>query len=548
MINKTQLNRLRTHIDKNKEYLDSIDYNGDDDKKYSVALTMATLMDYLGVNQINALDSVTDGGSDNKFDGFYFNDDEDELSDLIIIQSKYKREDGATGAFDEDEIKLCISNCKAFLQGENFQSTNQVLASKIDKYRQLLIDNGLPAISIKLFFATNGIIHEGHKVLNEVMDGETDNIYSTFVDATKYGETQELKNGVLKVNLKNDLDKTDNIFNIGDNQYAGRVISCNTKELMLFFQETGETILLNQNVRYKLKKSTVNKDIHQSFIADPSRFCYLNNGITIICDDFYLSPTGHNTTRVDLIKPSIINGGQTISTLFEIYKKNEHESHFDSSNILLRIYKVPNSYKLNIAKATNSQNPISVVDLHANDDSQKLVKDYFSTRGIGLIIKIGEDTTFYDDIITNENLLQLYAAIFKDDPAKAKLSKRNIFNRYFDTVFGSSTNSETCKKLYRSYTLKRYLDQNNSIEKSLKSNGFYSFIFCMKGVNNNIKNINIPDNQMTQHFDQALSITLPLINEIVTEKQALLGTKFSLNNLFKGNEIKDLIDIKIAGL
>ena len=70
----------------------------------------------------------------------------------------------------------------------------------------------------------------------------------------------------------------------------------------------------------------------------------------------------------------------------------------------------------------------------------------------------------------------------------------------------------------------------------------------MKGVNNNIKNINIPDNQMTQHFDQALSITLPLINEIVTEKQALLGTKFSLNNLFKGNEIKDLIDIKIAGL
>lgn len=171
MINKTQLNKFRALIDKNKLFIDGLHgVNADNDKKFSMALSMAVLMEYLSLNQDSAFDALTDNGGDNKIDAFYYSDDENELSDLIIIQSKYKQNDGEVQTFTEDEIRLCISNCEKFLRGENFQTTNPNLLKKIEAYRQLLKDNDLPPISIKLFFSTNGIIHDGHKKLNEVIE------------------------------------------------------------------------------------------------------------------------------------------------------------------------------------------------------------------------------------------------------------------------------------------------------------------------------------------------------------------------------------------
>jgi len=164
MINKTELNKLRSQIDKNKVYIDSIkDLKIDDDKKHTMALSMSVLMEYFRVNQKMAYDSLTEGGGDNKIDALYYSDDSDEFTELVIIQSKFKQKDGDTDTLKEDEIKLCIKSCENILSGGVFQTTNKILEQKINNYRTLLKDNGLPPITIKLIFATNGIIHEGHK-------------------------------------------------------------------------------------------------------------------------------------------------------------------------------------------------------------------------------------------------------------------------------------------------------------------------------------------------------------------------------------------------
>lgn len=170
MVNKTQLNKLRALIDKNKSFIDVSEIQHEsNEKKFSMALSMSVLMEYLTLNQLAAFNSLTDGGGDNKFDAFHFTDDENDLSELTVIQSKYKLVDGSTSTFTEDEIKLCISNCKSFLAGDDFQTTNESLAKKMNEYRTLLKENDYPPVSIKLFFATNGIIHEGHKILQEVL-------------------------------------------------------------------------------------------------------------------------------------------------------------------------------------------------------------------------------------------------------------------------------------------------------------------------------------------------------------------------------------------
>ncbi len=547
MINKTQLNKLRTLIDKNKQFIDKTEKKTEsEEKRYSMALSMSVLMEYMTLNQDSSFYSLTDGGGDNKIDAFYYTDDENDLSELTIVQSKYKLIDGETSTFTEDEIKLCIASCKKFLKGEDFQTTSDTLKKKMKAYRELLKENDFPAISIKLFFATNGIIHSGHKTLAEVLDCYESNIYPVFADATEFGYSQIIESGDLLVNIKDDSDKTDSIFAIEDDLFAGRIASCSVLELMKFYKDTGERMLLNRNVRYLIKNSNVNKDIKQSFIEDPIRFCYLNNGLTIVCNNYTVSPTGHTSTKLTFVKPSIINGGQTIATLYYLFtaKYEEYKEQFEKAKILVRFYKSPIEYSIKIAKATNSQNPISTVDLRANDNAQEIAKKHLAQFGVGLITKIGEEITFFDDTITNEYILQIYAALYFNDPAKAKTSKAAIFKKYYDDVFNDSINEEICKKLYRCYEISKFVYGQTNKDKTVLQNGLYSLIYTMKVYNPNVLNENIPPAQIVQHFTSSFESAYDLMIKIIGLKQAELKNKFSMNNLFKGSEIKDLIDLE----
>ena len=73
MINQTELNKLKAHIEKNKAFVDNIkSEKGDDNKKNTIALSMSILNDYYGLNQLDAYNSVTEGSEDDKIDAIYY--------------------------------------------------------------------------------------------------------------------------------------------------------------------------------------------------------------------------------------------------------------------------------------------------------------------------------------------------------------------------------------------------------------------------------------------------------------------------------------------
>jgi len=309
-INKTQLNKLRRLMDSGKEFLDKKGLSDDSNVKYSKSITMSVLREYYDLDQATAFNSLVDGGGDNKIDGFYYEDNNDELDVLVLIQSKYKQVDGVSKrVLSADEIKLCIKSALAILHGEDFHTTNPILAKKVSDYRQKLEDADLPSISIKLFFATNGIIEGDSKKLKEISDCKKDGIEVFFVDATEFGNQPEIISGEINVNLKSLDDKTDSIFSINEIQYNGLIASCSIRDLMVFYEESGASLLLSENVRFLLKNSSINKEIKASFIKDPKRFCYLNNGISIICSKYEQKPTGHPKTKIEMSTPSVVNGG-----------------------------------------------------------------------------------------------------------------------------------------------------------------------------------------------------------------------------------------------
>jgi len=544
-INKTQLNKFRRFIESGKEFLNKKLPKESEDKKYTQAITMSVFREYYDLDQATAFYALTEGSGDNKIDGFYYADTDDELDVLILVQSKYKHTYGETGTFQDDDIKLCIQSSLTILNGGEFTVVNETLKKKIDTYRQKLIDSDIPAISVKLFFATNGIISEAHRNLKEIFEAQNKGVEIFFVDATEFGNQPKVLHGEINVNLKDVADKTDSIFFIEDTQYQGIIASCGIGDLMSFYETTGKNLLLNENVRFLQKNSKINERIKTSFISDPKKFCYLNNGISIVCSLYEMKPTGLQKTKVKMKTPSVVNGGQTLASIYQIYssQREQYSKNFEDAKIILRIYQVPSTYGIEIAQATNSQNPIKIVDLHSNDSAQLVAQEYFAKYGIGLIIKSGSDTTDYDDVIKNEALMQIYAALYLNDPSKAKMSKSAVFNKYYSQVFNENINDSICKKLLRCYFLGKFVTAFDLIDEVVRKNAFYSIIYLMGQISPNILNEEIPQEELEKDFLDTIVLAQDLINTIIEEKKNLLDTKFSMNNLFKGTEIKDLMDI-----
>lgn len=144
--------------------------------------------------------------------------------------------------------------------------------------------------------------------------------------------------------------------------------------------------LLERNVRryLGLYGNDVNAGIRRTLDSETERanFYFYNNGVTLICDRFEynaLQPENHKV-RVEGLQ--IINGGQTsktvqatlarLATVAE-YHGSEPDPGFEAVFVLVRLYQIPRdstSFVQRITYATNSQNPVDLRDLRANDDLQ----------------------------------------------------------------------------------------------------------------------------------------------------------------------------------
>ena len=153
------------------------------------------------------------------------------------------------------------------------------------------------------------------------------------------------------------------------------VLNINAKE---FLKKVKEHIplIFAPNVRQSLGyQKSPNRDMRDTITSpnEHSNFWYYNNGLTIIVKD--MSIKGSILTIKD---PGIVNGAQTISVLNDNYNNISEKINF-----LAKIIKVDNSdngKKIagKITKATNSQSPVSTIDLHANDEVQFDIQRNFS--------------------------------------------------------------------------------------------------------------------------------------------------------------------------
>ena len=139
--------------------------------------------------------------------------------------------------------------------------------------------------------------------------------------------------------------------------------------------------LFDLNVRYYLERSSVNKEIIKSLNTTKGQrwFHLLNNGVTISATSCSFSK---NHLQVTLPNPQIINGCQTVVSIFRAYNQINDDYKLqkftEECYVPVRIIQAPDHDLLaEIVTASNNQNKMSPRNLRSNSRVQRVLQRKF---------------------------------------------------------------------------------------------------------------------------------------------------------------------------
>ena len=166
-----------------------------------------------------------------------------------------------------------------------------------------------------------------------------------------------------------------------------------------------------------------------------SNFYFYNNGITITCSKFRHNALQKENWSVKVDGLQIVNGGQTARTVQHIAQ--EVGAEIRDAEVLVRIYELQqDDVELveSITFATNSQNPVDLRDLKANDPRQKTLGQSISGLGYAYRAK-REDRAVTSDEFTSAVIAEAVLAVWRHRPHQARFRSREHFGALYKTIF-----------------------------------------------------------------------------------------------------------------
>lgn len=221
-----------------------------------------------------------------------------------------------------------------------------------------------------------------------------------------------------------------------------------------FPQEVDDS-LFEDNIRIYLgEENDINRKIlYTALSGQNSQFWYLNNGITIVCDRMEYQPRSANS-RVTMLNPQIVNGGQTSHALFEAARPDL--TRIQDVKLIVRILETADrNFTNSVAEATNSQTPIRSRDIRSNDSVQIRLENALRPHGYFYERKndqhINEKA---DSRIDAAKLGQIILAYVLREPDRAKTASNKIFGEFYGWVFDESIlSAENVIAMWRIYRM-----------------------------------------------------------------------------------------------
>ncbi|QRA43518.1 AIPR family protein [Chryseobacterium cucumeris] len=293
--------------------------------------------------------------------------------EFIFIQSKYKTH------FDKGELNNFVDGVRDFLSDEHHFPMNDNIRDCLELKEYLLSDeitimwDNNP--NIILYYVGMGrwknpadlvgIANQFGKDISHL------NIYNFESNNFKFIDSNELKN--IYDSIQNTFSATIDtrhsmpLTDVNDVSNSCLSIVYGSELIKLISTDDGiiRKSLFNDNVRDFQGLNPVNLEIENTVKDSPEKFIILNNGITIVCDEYK-----QNNTKLTIFNPQIVNGCQTSHIIYECYKKNLDLSKVPIS---IRVISTTDEEIVNdIVRGTNRQN---IVLEEAFESTKKFHKD-----------------------------------------------------------------------------------------------------------------------------------------------------------------------------
>jgi len=179
--------------------------------------------------------------------------------------------------------------------------------------------------------------------------------------------------------------------------------------------------LFDLNVRTFQKNKELARKIIESLTDNPKLFYMYHNGITFSCSS--IEPINSYSFRIH--DPQIINGCQTIMSLYEKFKNNLFDANLRKACILCKFHALDTAMIEKVCEATNTQVKINLWDLRANDDVQRVFETALKAKNIDYRRKMGDRKS--GRILITDLAQWVYSCVC-GKPAAAKNKKLSLFD------------------------------------------------------------------------------------------------------------------------
>jgi len=510
---------------------------GSSDNAYAFIVTGLKLL-FPKISDIRLRDGITDGWNDASIDAVILN-----KKKKIIFVFNF-----ATEKFKYDEIKYFRDNIDLLLfnQRQSLAGLNNKVKNKIKKIRRYIAGGW----KVNIY-----IIREKQSQVNENVERLISNLKNIYFGMESYffldsnllvKKVLDIKNqqwnykwSVCVEPGKNSPDKSTDVMLMRDHNNGpikamfARIKLKEIIKLQRGFIER-EQDLFDANVRDQKRSKKLSSKIIKTIKDNPKHFYIFHNGLTFSC-------SGIDTINVynyRIHNPQIINGCQTVSTIYEVYKEKLNDPELKKASILCKFYSLPPMMIVKVCESTNTQLKINLWDLRSNDEIQKILELALGVNGIEYkrkITNIGKNKVFITDLAQ-----WIYSCIY-EKPAEAKDKKSNLFDLlltdspYFK-IFNEKIKLQSIIRICEiAFFIRRMIKKIGKIRLPFGKDADLHFIAAIYKLENK-----------RWSLERKFSSTKRIIETVVREMKHKHGRDLTFNRIFtKKAETWELIQQKI---
>ncbi|AKV65931.1 AIPR family protein [Microcystis panniformis] len=410
----------------------------DEGRLKSLAFVYLCVKTILDLDGDDVFDCLTEGGGDFGVDAIHISEEYDGEFTVSLFQAKYKNNLEGNSNFPEEGIKSLINAINyLFNPAAKLEHINQRLLVKVEEARSLIRDGYIP--QVRIIACNNGL--KWNLSAQEAIDRAEfgDQVTWEYVNHERLVKILQASKPV-----KDTLQLSGKAI-VEDMEFSrvllGRI---SVTEIATLIERHGERLLERNIRRYLgLQGNRVNEGIRHTLTSDEkNNFYFYNNGVTLICDSFSYNALQDGDYKVRVENLQIINGGQTCMTIFKTLREPDLINKNAQAFVLLRLYQLPRENEglvQRITYATNSQNPVDLKDLRANDEHQKILEKDIEQLGFNYRPKRSNTPTRSADI-TSGVAAEAVLSVWRRKPHQAKFFSREHFGKLYDTIFTDQLN------------------------------------------------------------------------------------------------------------